>query len=58
MAENDREYYAVRAPTERRLSETAADPVAAQVHAALAKRYEELVAEFDESARPTLRIAS
>ena len=58
MADNDREYYAARALTERRLSETAADPVAAQVHAALADRYDALVAEFDATARPTLRIAS
>ena len=58
MAECDREYYAARALTEWRLSETAADPVAAQVHATLAERYDALVAQFDESARPTLRIAS
>ena len=54
----DRDYYAARAQTEWRLSETAADPFAAQVHAALAERYDALVASFDEPARPKLRIAS
>jgi hypothetical protein len=58
MNEIDRDYYAARAQTEWRLSETAADPFAAQVHAALAERYDALVAKFDEPARPKLRIAS
>ncbi len=58
MAESDREYYAARALTEWRLSETASDPFAAQVHAALAERYDALVARLDQPARPKLRIAS
>ena len=58
MIESDRDYYAARALTEWRLSETSADPFAAQVHAALAKRYDALVARFDEPGRPKLRIAS
>ena len=58
MNETDRDYYAARALTEWRLSETAADPFAAQVHAALAERYDALVARFDQPARPKLRIAS
>ena len=58
MNEIDREYYAARALTEWRLSETAADPFAAQVHAALAERYDALVARFEEPVRPKLRIAS
>ena len=58
MSEIDREYYAARALTEWRLSETATDPFAALVHAALAERYDALVARFDEPARSKLRIAS
>ena len=58
MNEIDRDYYAARARTEWRLSETAADPFAAQVHAALAKHYDALVSRFDEPARAKLRIAS
>ena len=58
MNEIDREYYAGRALTEWRLSETATDPFAAQVHAAPAERYDALVARFDEPARSKLRIAS
>ena len=58
MNEIDRDYYAARALTEWRLSETAADPFAAHVHAALAERYDALVARFDETGRPRLRIAS
>ena len=58
MSETDREYYAARAVTEWRLSGTATDPFAAQVHAALAERYDALVAKFEEPARPKLRIAS
>ena len=58
MNKIDRDYYAARALTEWRLSETAADPFAAQVHAALAVRYDALVARFDEPAGPRLRIAS
>ena len=58
MHDIDREYYAARALTEWRLSETANDPFAAQVHAALAERYDALVAKFDEPGRPKLRIAS
>jgi hypothetical protein len=58
MSDIDREYYAARALTEWRLSETATDPFAAQVHAALAERYDALVARFDEPSRPKLRIAS
>lgn len=58
MNQIDRDYYAARARTEWSLSETAADPFAAQVHAALAKRYDALVARFDEPARSKLSIAS
>ena len=58
MNEIHREYYAARALTEWRLSETAGDPFAAQVHAALAERYDALVARFEQPTRPKLRIAS
>ena len=58
MNEIDREYYAARALTEWRLSETASDPFAAEVHAALAERYDALLARFEQPARPKLRIAS
>jgi len=58
MNQIDRDYYAARAQTEWRLSETAADPFVAQVHAALAERYDALVARFDEPGRPKLRIAT
>ena len=51
MNEIERDYYAERARTEWRLSETTADPFAAQVHAALAERYDALIARFDKPTR-------
>lgn len=53
----DQEYFANRARAELQLSESAADPCAAAVHAKLAACYEEMAAGLKPK-RPTLHIAS
>lgn len=53
----DREYFANRARAERQLSDSAADPCAAAVHAKLAACYEEMAAGLKPK-RPTLHNAS
>ena len=47
----DQEYYASRASVERELSQTASDPVVAEVHAQLAEGYERLTRASRERAR-------
>lgn len=50
----DTEYFTHRATVERELSESAADPRAAAVHAEMAERFEELAS----AERPRLRIVA
>lgn len=46
-SQSDEEYYATRAAVERQLSDTAADPSTALIHAQLASRYELLAKGHD-----------
>jgi len=57
MTQCDREYYAARALLERGLSQTAIDPVVAEIHAKLADGYERLTA-MKVGSRPLLQIVT
>lgn len=55
--QSDREYYAGRASAERELSQTAIDPVVAEIHARLADGYERLTA-IRSGSRPVLHLVT
>ena len=54
MSGNDTEYFRNRAGTEHALAATANDPLAAEIHLELARRYEKLLRDAN---RPTLHLA-
>ena len=49
--QSNSEYFASRAMAERRMCELATDPRAAEIHAEMAARYDQLALEFDTLTR-------
>lgn len=55
-AQSDEEYFQSRAEAERQLARAASDPAVTNIHASLAKGYEELVRQERATNRPVLHI--